>query len=236
MIEINALESARFGIVAARLSDVQAPLAQINAAALAQGVQMITARVDTADIARVQALEADGYRLMDVLVYHAHDLTDLAPPGASPGGEVIRPATPRDAPEVAEVARSAFAGYIGHYHADSRLLRAAADAAYVDWAERSIATTSPLMPALVAETEGRIAGFLTLRLDQAEIVLNAVRPEAQGKGIYGRLLDQALHLLQGAGSARALISTQLTNIPVQRAWARRGFRLQRSLCTLHKWV
>lgn len=236
MIEINALESARFGIVAARLTDPQAPLAEVNAAARAQGVQMITARLPTSDLARVQALEADGYRLMDALVYHVHDLGhDLPPPGEDPPGQVIRPATPADAPAVAEVARASFAGYFGHYHADPRLSSQAADAAYVDWAARSIAATDATTPALVLETAAGLAAFLTTRLDLCEIVLVGVHPAAQGGGVYGRLIDRGLRLLQGAGCPRVVVSTQITNIAVQRAWARRGFRPDRSLYTLHKW-
>ena len=71
--------------------------------------------------------------------------------------------------------------------------------------------------------------------DTTDIVLNAVHPEAQGQGIYGRLLDRGLALCRAAGQARVTVSTQLPNLPVQRAWVRRGFRLERSLYTLHKW-
>lgn len=234
-IELNPLEAARFGIVAARLTDPKAPLAQVNQAARRQGVQMITARVDSRDLHRVQALEEDGYRLMDTLVYYERDLADLPAPPDSPPQERIRPARPEDAEAVADIARAAFAGYYGHYHSDPRLSSEAADAAYTEWAQTSIARTDATSPALVAEHAGRPVAFLTSRLDLAEIVLMGVRPEAQGGGIYGRLLDHGLGILRAGGCARAVVSTQVTNIAVQRAWCRRGFRLTRSLYTLHKW-
>ena len=235
-IEINSLESARFGIVAAHLTDPKASLQQVNVSAREREVQMITARVDSNDLARVQMLEDDGYRLMDTLVYYGRDLSDLPEQGASPEGELIRSAKPQDAAVVAEVAREAFAGYFGHYHSDPRLSRDAADAAYIEWAEKSVAGTGDRTPALVVEHAGLPVAFLTTHLDKSEIVLVGVRPAAQGGGIYGRLMDRGLVILRDAGCTKAVVSTQINNLAVQRAWCRRGFRLLRSLYTLHKWM
>ena len=234
-VEINALESARFGITAARLTDPFAPLAQVNAAARTMNVQMMTVRVDSTDLRRVQELEDDGYRLMDTLVWYGRELVDLPEIGPSPADEIIRRAGPEDAAKVATVAQEAFAGYCGHYHSDPRLSAAAADAAYVDWAESSVARCTDSRPVLVAVAQDRIVGFLTLDLEAAEIVLNAVIPGEQGKGTYGRLIDRALETGRKAGLTRLAVSTQLNNLAPQRAWVRRGFRMQRSLHTLHKW-
>lgn len=249
VIEPNALETARFGIACARVADPYAPLDEINAAAAETGVRMLVLRLPAEDLARVQRLEADGYRLMDTLVYYGRTLADLPDPAPepAPGDETIRPGTPADAEAVAAIAAAAFAGYGGHYHADPRLSEAAADAAYVDWAETCARGSgagggAAETPMLLAETaRGQALGFLALRLGgagmeaTADIVLNAVHPEAQGQGIYGRLLDRGLALCRAAGQGRVTVSTQLPNLPVQRAWVRRGFRLERSLYTLHKW-
>lgn len=234
-IEINALESRRFGIVAARLLDPHAALEQVNTDASAQNVQMITARVDSSALRRVQQLEADGYRLMDTLVYYARNLSLPFDKPALPSGEVVRLATTDDAPAVARVARAAFTDYLGHYHSDPRLSSVAADAAYVEWAENSIARCSARTPALVAISGHRIIAFLTLDLDSAEIVLNAVHPDENGRGVYGRLIDHAIEIARGAGLAELSVSTQLNNVTVQKAWVRRDFRITRSLYTLHKW-
>lgn len=234
-IELNALESARFGITAARLTDLSAPLDRVNAAARAQGVQMITARVDSNHLPLVQALEEDGYRLMDMLVYYSHDLARLPEPGASPAGETLRRASPADAAAVAEVAKAAFRGYLGHFHSDPRLSGTDADAAYVEWAQSSVTTCDDTAPAFVAVVDGRIAAFLTTDMNVGEIVLNAVLPQVQGQGIYGRLVDQALQAARRAGCRQLSVSTQVNNIAPQRTWCRRGFRPLRSLYTLHKW-
>lgn len=175
---------------------------------------------------------------MDTIVYYDRPLTDLPPPGPAPEGETIRRAMPDDADEVAAVAAAAFWGYFGYYHADPRLDDEAADAAYVEWALRSVQETTETTPVLVAERSGRLGGFMTLHLSDdktGEIVLNSVAPDAQGEGLYGRLVDRALMHLAAEGLSRATVSTQINNIPVQRAWGRRGFRMSRSLYTLHRW-
>ncbi len=104
--------------------------------------------------------------------------------------------------------------------------------------ETSTRACGEVAPVLIAEQGGRVSGFFTLRMisaDRAEIVLNAVHPDAQGQGIYGRLLDRVMALCTAAGRKHISVSTQIINIPAQRAWARRGFRLENSLYTLHKW-
>lgn len=237
-VEINVLESARFGIVAGRVTNAAAAPAEIDHAARAQHVQMLTVRLGCEQLSRVHAFEAAGYRLMDTLVYFGRDLHDLPPPVTLPEGLSIRLAGAADAGAVGEVARAGFAGYIGHYHADARLDRRAADAAYVDWAETSTAWTSPATPVLVAESEGTIAGFLSLRLNEPvemEIVLNAVAPSHQGKGAYGALVRQAMRLAQAEGCSRIITSTQITNCRVQRVWTRLGLMPRRGLYTFHKW-
>lgn len=237
-IELNALETRRFGVVAAHVRDPAASVDAVNRAATSLGVAMLTVRIDCADHARIHAAEADGFRLMDSIVYHQRSLAEPWPRPAPSGDVMVRAARPADAAAVGEVARAAFADYIGHFHADPRLDRAAADAAYVEWAQGSVMRQSERDPARVVMCDGRLGGFLTLRRnDEAEfeIVLNAVHPDLQRRGLYERLLADALATAHDAGAARIIVSTQLNNFPVQRAWAKCGFRLERALHTFHKW-
>lgn len=237
-IELNALERARFGVVAAHVRDPAASVAALDAAAAAEGVQMLTLRIDCGDHARIHAAEAGGFRLMDTIVYHERNLS-LAPLPVVPAPEVtIRPAQTDDAAAVAEVARASFRDYLGHFHADPRLDSAAADAAYVEWARNGVLRQSDIQPARVLLCGERLAGFLTLRRNSVvehEIVLNAVHPNFQRRGLYQRLLGDALATAHAAGAVRIIISTQLNNFAVQRAWAKHGFRVTRALHTFHKW-
>ena len=237
-VELNALESARFGVVAAHVRDASASLSEVNSAACALSVQMLTVRIDCSDHARIHAAEADGFRLMDSLVYYERDLAEPPPPPASSRDIIVRDARPDDAAAVGDIARAAFSNYIGHFHADPRLDRAAANDAYVDWAQSSVMRQSERDQAKVLVCDGHLAGFLTLRRNHAsesEIVLNAVHPDFQRRGFYERLLAEALVTAHGAGADRIIVSTQLDNFPVQRAWTKSGFRIASALHTFHKW-
>ncbi len=237
-IDVSALESARFGIVAARVSDSSASPEVIDAAAEAQGVQLLSCRIDVGDLARVHALEAAGYRLMDTLVYYGRSLAGIPRILPLPAGVACRAATGKDAAAVGEVARSAFSGYMGHYHSDPRLDDAAADAAYVEWAETSTARASADGQVLLAMRDGHVAGFLTMRrnsTEEAEIVLNAVHADHQGQGLYSILVAAALDAVRGSGAARMIVSTQINNYAVQRIWSQFGFVHERSVYTFHKW-
>jgi GNAT superfamily N-acetyltransferase len=70
----------------------------------------------------------------------------------------------------------------------------------------------------------------------SEIVLNAVGPGAQRSGVYQALLQNYLKLASARGDREAMISTQLQNYHVRRAWTRAGFHLFRSYHTLHRWT
>lgn len=235
---INDLETRRFGVIAAHLTDSMAAIDAVNDAAHALNVRMVTARVAANHLARVHELEADGYRLMDTLVYYSRGLGDLPAEPASTGPLSIRLATPEDAPAVASVAQAAFRAYFGHYHADPRLDDAAADAAYVEWAQVGVARQTTERPVLVA-TEGKcVIGFLTMRHNSeevCEIVLNAVHPEMQSRGVYSHLVARSLEEARSVGAERIIVSTQIANARVQRVWARNGFVFDRALYTFHKW-
>jgi len=115
---------------------------------------------------------------------------------------------------------------------------AAADAAYVEWAETSVTGQSVDRPVLIGLRDGQIRGFLTLRRnsdEEVEIVLNAVHPSAQRGGLYAALIVRARHEARAMGAVRMIVSTQITNAAVQRVWARKGFVFDRALHTFHKW-
>ena len=238
-IALDAQESDRFGVVCARVIDPLAPLDQIDAAAREQAVDMLSLRLETHHITRVAALEDSGFRLMDTLVYYDTALaSDLNLP-SQPDGETIRFAVPDDAEAIGAVAQAAFSGFFGHFHADDRLQKSDATAVYVDWTRHLVRNLDAEHPVLVSERAGRPVGFLTLRRnspEELEIVLNAVHPDDQGTGIYGSLIDAALRHAIEVGAARMIVSTQINNIAVQRAWGKRGFRMLRSLYTFHKWL
>jgi GNAT superfamily N-acetyltransferase len=91
---------------------------------------------------------------------------------------------------------------------------------------------------LVAEKGGEVLGFATLRLNspaQGEGVLFAVVSAAQGQGIYRSFMIGGMHWCAARGATSMVVSTQLTNIAVQKVWVRVGFEPDHATYTFHKW-
>ncbi|HMO12751.1 MAG TPA: GNAT family N-acetyltransferase [Pirellulaceae bacterium] len=240
MIEINQIETRRFGVICARLIDTLEnipDLNEVNRFASEKKIAMISARVNVSNLAIVHKLEADGYRLMDTLVYFQRETNDL-PQLFSPDNLVIRHSNINDKEAVACIAQVAFQGYLGRYHADTRLADQHADEAYTEWAEECVLSASAESPVLVSVRGGKIVGFAAIRrnnADELEIVLNAVHPSERRCGIYSSLVVKSLHLANENRCKRLLISTQINNYSVQRIWSRLGFVHFKSIYTFHKW-
>jgi GNAT superfamily N-acetyltransferase len=161
-----------------------------------------------------------------------------APIPVKPPTVEIREAAAEDAAEVAEVARLCFSDYFSHYHADPRLDRVKVSEAYIDWAQRSCVDRQVASCVYLPIMHGTVAGFITLRQNsptEGEGVLNAVHPSFAGAGIYGQLITRSKQWCRDNGMKRMIISTQINNLKVQRAWTDRGFHLYKSYYTLHRW-
>jgi ribosomal protein S18 acetylase RimI-like enzyme len=238
MIALSSIDQERFGIVTARDGEVTLSTLEPDLAfCRARGVQLLIARCRTEELEVAQALEAAGGQLMDTLVYYG---SRLDCPGPDDQKVVqVRRLQADDAPAVSRVAAQAFGGYFGHYHADPRLDRAKADEAYASWAARSCSDPSAADTVLVAERAGHVVGFLTLQRrgrNEQEVILNAVEPAAQRHGIYKALMVEAMRSARADGAALLSISTQITNLAVQKVWSRLGFEPSRSYYTFHLWL
>jgi len=236
------LESARFGVEFGRLDVAAVPpgaLAEAVATADAEGLQVLSARVDSTDLERARALEDVGFRIMDTLVYYRRDLSSTSV--EAPEADFERPTdlTSADAEACSSIARRAFRGYVGHYHTDPRLSDDAADEAYADWIARLLLGATAGQIAVGSAKHGKLVGFLVGQRREpgtSEIILNAVSPDVQRNGTYTALLRDYLHRVRHRGDGEVVISTQLQNYPVQTVWARAGFTLFRSYHTLHRWA
>ncbi len=199
--------------------------------------RLLIARCLTSELSAVQAMEREGFLLMDTLVYYERDLLKTPIP-PDQGRIPIRTFRPGEEDAVRAVAASAFRGYFGHYHADSRLDRHRSDEAYADWAQRSCLSGEAADEVLVADCDGKPVGFTTLRMNsptEGEGVLVAVAPEAQGRGVCVSFMVHAMKWCLSRGASTMIISTQLTNLSAQKAWVRVGFRPVQSYYTFHKW-
>ena len=94
-LEIDTLGTARFGATLARTIDVSATPLQLNIKAAELGVQMLSTRVNCGELDRIHALEADGHRLMDSLIYYTRSLRQPIAEGGKKTDLTIRGATKR---------------------------------------------------------------------------------------------------------------------------------------------
>lgn len=240
MISLSALDLDRFGVVTARAplvaaADVEHALAFCRS----NRVRLLIARCRTEDLRAAQDLEASGARLMDTLVYFARAVDPREPEPEPAPAVPVRLHRHGEAEEIQRIAADAFRGYTGHYHADPRLDPAACDAVYASWALRSCLDRAVADRVLVAELEGRVVGFLTLKAragGEHEIVLNGVSPGAQRHGVYRSLVLGAIAQVRADAATRVVVSTQVTNIAVQRTWTRLGFEPSHSFYTFHLWL
>ncbi len=237
-LRLFPLDKERFGIESARTFFLSiADLEKAEVFVKDNQVKFLVARVPTNELRLVQEMEYRGYLLTDTLVYYKFDLEKKAIPLDS-GKIPIRSLKPFDEVAVREIAMESFKGYYGHYHADKRLDPVKCDETYSDWAARSCVDKKLADEVLIAELDGRVAGFATLRYNsdqEGEGVLFGVAPFAQGKGVYRSFIIRSLQWFKDHGRSSMVVSTQVTNIPVQKVWARCGFEMDHSFYTLHKW-
>jgi GNAT superfamily N-acetyltransferase len=233
----SQIDSERFGVRAARAQVSAETLPRVLDFCAVEKIDLLIARCPTGDLHAAQSMEADGFLLMDTLVYFGFDLARKAIPEDS-GKFLVRTIKPEDKDHVRSIASAAFRGYRGHYHADPRLDRRKCDETYASWAERSAILKAAADEVLVAEHGGNIAGFATLRANSPEEIegpLVAVAPEYQRLGVCQVLMIHCLEWCRSQRALRMVISTQITNVPMQKVWCRVGFEPSSSYYTFHKW-
>ena len=234
---VDDVESNRFGVVCARAYDIgMGDLGAVARFARERRVRLLTARCDVGDLDVARALEDDGFRLMDTLLYYRKDTGDT--PLETAANVTIRSIRPGEEDDVADIARYTFRNYVDHYHADPRLDDAVADEAFASWALRSCTDRAVANDVLVAVEEDETIAFATLRLntpDEGEGVLFGVSPKAQRRGIYGGLISHGVAWCKANGAGRMIVSTQINNYAVQKVWVRLGFVHYKSCYTFHKW-
>jgi RimJ/RimL family protein N-acetyltransferase len=82
--------------------------------------------------------------------------------------------------------------------------------------------------------EGDHGGLSNVRT--GGLILSAVAPWAEGKGLYTSMINGGLKWFAAQGVEVSHLGTQVNNYPVQRAWTRLGFRLAKSGPSMHLWL
>jgi RimJ/RimL family protein N-acetyltransferase len=237
-IKLSSIDEERFGIRTARaLVSSLEELRSANDFCRANDVTLLIARCPTSQTQTAQEMEREGFLLMDTLVYYTRDLEKTPLPSDQPNAS-IRLIRPGEEEAVKAIATETFGDYLSHYHSDDRLDRAKCNEVYPSWAYRSCVSREVADDILIAEMDGSVVGFVTLQLSSPQegaVVLGGVSHSAQGYGIYRSFLIRGMDWLLSKGATRMIVSTQITNIAVQKVWARIGFELAHAKYTFHKW-
>jgi GNAT superfamily N-acetyltransferase len=233
---ISRVDSEQFGVLVARAIGVtEERVPKLVEWCTARQVRLLVAR--SRQIRAVQAMEARGFRLMDVLVYYQFPL-DEKPIPAPIGAANVRPYRDEDHDAIVRIALASFRDYRGHYHNDPRLPNDKCDQGYADWARNSCRDEELAQAVFVAEVGGKVVAFSTARLGEDGVVegrLGAVTPEAQRRGLYRQLVLARMEWGRDRGMRTFVTSTQISNHATQKVWQRLGFEIFDQAYTLHGW-
>lgn len=237
-VALSSVDEERFGVRIARAPDLTlGDLSVVLNFCRANQVAMLIARCSASEFRTTQAMEREGFLLMDTLLYFVRHLVHVPIPEIR-GNVQIRPVRPGEEDSVGLVAAAAFEGHAGHYHADDRLDPKKSTEGYMSWTRQACISSDIAAQMLVAEQDGSIAGFYAMRFNspqEVEGVVGAVAPAAQRQGVFRSLMIGGMDWSLAQGATRMIASTLITNLGVQKAWVRLGFEPSHAVYTFHKW-
>jgi dTDP-4-amino-4,6-dideoxy-D-galactose acyltransferase len=179
------------------------------------------------DAASAHAAEDAGFRLMDVRV----GLARRSAPGG--GDERVRPFADGDLPALRAIARTSHRAT--RFYADPRFPDDRCDDVYDTWITRSVEGWAE--DVLVAEHEGRAAGYLSLHggEERASMGLFAVAEDARGSGLGAALVERGIAWAHERGLPEIAVVTQGRSAAALRVYERRGFAVETLGFWFHRW-
>ena len=194
---------------------------------------LVSCRLSHERLRESMLLEAHGFRFIEMVYHPEMDGLQARDLGPRTGPTVAR-ADAQDLPAVEEIAGHAF--HNERFHVDPRLDPRIGDRRYQNWARSSIAHASQELYC-VRDQDQVVAFFVTEMLADGTCYwhLNAVAPEAQGKGVGWIAWRAMLHQARDAGAERVRTCIAARNHRVLNLYGRLGFRFSPPEMTFH-WV
>ena len=236
----SRIESDRFGLTVARLNiSIEEDASDQQVIEICQNSysQLLILRYPTTRVKLAQKLSEIKERVVyqaDTLVYFAKDIDSLDEKVARSQDWLFREARSSDSAELSQLSKVIFEEYPNHYRANDSLSSDAIRDGFAQWSQVGLEDLKKLT-VFVENVDAKVIGFALISFDgdTAEIELNGIHPQAQGRGAYGSLLSWLSTHLATRGVKKLCISTQIQNERVIRAWIRAGFNLEFSLNTVH---
>jgi len=237
-IELSKLDSQRFGFPCARSSGWHTHAdTQVIDFCNEHKIRLLILRTNVSNTDATWQIQKSGAILVDTLLY----FTKLLEPGSIPVSEPeysVRACKKTDKDKLFQLGASSFSNYFGHYHNDAMIAENICDEIYGDWSA-SFASCEPNKPCYLVEYSNAIAGIAGLSIKEEgshwDGELFAVTPDARGVGLFSTLLDHSLKQAFNAGAKKFSYSTQIQNTTLMNSLLRRGFELEKSVNTFHKW-
>lgn len=237
-VYISGIDEDRFGIKIAKSVRVTGNnLPYIMNFCQKNKIKLLIARCPTNDFPIIHAMEEQGFLLMDTLVYYSCNCNKTVVPSDT-GEFVVRGKRLGEEKQVTAIAADSFHGYLGHYHADEKLNNSKCDEVYISWATNSCLSHNFADKVMVAELNGKIVGFVTIRVNhhnEGEISLGGVSRSIQKSGVFTSLILHGMKWCISHSTTRMVVSSQITNTASQKVFARLGFEIRDSCYTFHKW-
>lgn len=207
-----------------------------------EGMKQLTLRVPPRDYDIIQTCMRMNFDFVDVLVTYTIDMKKVDEAKISPPADfVVRTKLEDDLRPLMRIAQSSFVK--DRFHADKRFNQDKADQFHSKWIYNSL-TGVAADEVIVAQVDGKPAGFTTLKLNRelsdaigirsGSMILSAVDDSLRGRGIYRHMIAGGLRWFKGKSDVVDL-GTQIDNLPVQRAWCGLGFKPAAHLVTMHWW-
>ena len=236
----SRIESDRFELTVARLNiSIEEDASDQQVIEICQNSysQLLILRYPTTRVKLAQKLSEIEERVVyqaDTLVYFAKDIDSFDEKVARSQDWLFREARSSDSAELSQLSKVIFEEYPNHYRANDSLSSDAIRDGFAQWAQVGLEDLKKLT-VFVENVDAKVIGFALISFDgdTAEIELNGIHPQAQGRGAYGSLLSWLSTHLATRGVKKLCISTQIQNERVIRAWIRAGFNLEFSLNTVH---
>lgn len=195
---------------------------------------------DADDAETVTAAEDLNFRLVDIRLTLDRtvgpggvETSDVAGQHGSQHG-TIRPHRSEDVQALRAIAGKSH--HDSRFYFDPNFSEARCDALYETWIEKSCNGYAERV--FVVDVQGEAQGYISCHLPaegEGQIGLLGLAPQAQGKGLGQRLVNEALRWFATSGVKHVSVVTQGRNSNAQRLYQRCGFVTRQTQLWYHRW-